>query len=63
MQVEWVLLVVAEHLEHDGLGLDVLDERLGDFHRNLLFGQRNDNINRDYITLGPQINNTGSESV
>ena len=39
MQVERVLLIVAEHLEHDGLGLDVLDERLGHLHRDLFWGR------------------------
>lgn len=33
---EWVLLVVAEDLEHDGLALDVLDEGLGHLHGNLV---------------------------
>lgn len=32
---EWVLLVVAEDLKHNGLALDVLDEGLGHLHRNL----------------------------
>lgn len=27
--VEWVLLVVAEDLKHDGLGLDVVDKGFG----------------------------------
>lgn len=36
MKVQRVLLVVAEHLEHDGLGLYVLDEGLCYLHRNLL---------------------------
>lgn len=31
-----MLLVVAEHLKHDGFALHVLDEGLGDLHRNLL---------------------------
>lgn len=39
LQVEWVLLIVAKHLEHDGLGLDVLYERLGDLHRDLYLGR------------------------
>lgn len=33
---EWVLLVVAEDLEHDGLALDVFDEGLGHLHGNLV---------------------------
>ena len=32
---EGLPLVVTEHLEHDGLGLDVLHKRLGDFNSNL----------------------------
>ncbi len=36
MEVQRVLLVVAEHFKHDGLALDVLDEGLCDLNRNLL---------------------------
>ena len=32
---EGLLLVVTEHLKHDGLGPDVLHERLGHLHRDL----------------------------
>lgn len=34
--MQWVLLVVAKHLKHDGFVLDVLNERLCDLHWNLL---------------------------
>lgn len=36
MEVQRVLLVVAEHFKHDGLALDVLNKRLCNFDRNLL---------------------------
>lgn len=32
MKVQRVLLVVAEHFKHDGLGLDVLDKGLCDLN-------------------------------
>lgn len=36
MKMQRMLLVVAEHLKHDGVALHVLDEGLGDLHGNLL---------------------------
>lgn len=36
MKMQRVLLVVAKHFKHDGLGLDVLYEGLCDLNRNLL---------------------------
>lgn len=36
MEMQLVLLVVAEHLKHNGLALDVLNEGLCDLNWNLL---------------------------
>lgn len=36
MKVQRVLLVVSKHFKHNGLTLDVLNERLRDLNRNLL---------------------------
>ncbi len=49
MEMQRVLLVVAEHFKHDGLALDVLNEGLCDLNWNLLRQWEKKSINTNLL--------------